>query len=123
VPRFGTAAAIAAFRTWLNDGFIPHARHGGIGKAEVAVLTSKFEGTGLEKEHMGQIHVPADCLTGDAGTGMDGLLERETGDEDDERYARDGAFGVFDAMRRDPKLLFSGLGYKVILADDRRNPA
>jgi hypothetical protein len=30
---------------------------------------------------------------------------------------------VFDAMRRDPKLLFSGLGYKVILGDDRRNPA
>jgi hypothetical protein len=72
---------------------------------------------------MGHIHVPADCLTGDAGTGMDGLLERETGDEDDERYARGGAFEVFDAMRRDPKLLFSGLGYKVILGDDRRNPA
>ena len=72
---------------------------------------------------MGQIHVPADCLTGDAGTGMDGLLERETGDEDDERYTRDGAFGVFDAMRRDPKLLLSSLGYKVILGDDRRNPA
>src|SRR3984957_17640827 len=102
---------------------MPHVRHGGRGKAEVAVLTSKFEGTGLEKEHMGQIHVPADCLAGDAGTGMDGLLEGESGDEDDERYARDGAFGVFGAMRRDPKLPLSGLGYKVILADDRRNPA
>src|SRR5437660_10564404 len=102
---------MAAFRTWLNGGFIPHARHGGMGKAEEAVLTSKFEGTGLEKEHMGQIHVPADCLTGDAGTGTDGLLERETGDEDDERYVRGGALGMFDAIRRDPKLVFSGLGY------------
>ena len=64
---------------------MPQVRHGGRGEAEVAVRISKFEGTGFEKEHIGQTHVPDDCFTADdAGSGVNGLLERETGDEEDE---------------------------------------
>jgi hypothetical protein len=81
-------------------------------------------GTGFEKEHIGQTHVPVDFpADDDAGRGVKGLLERETGDDDDERYARDGAFGLVDAMRREPGPFLSGLGYRVIFGEDLRNPA
>ena len=123
VPRFGTAAAIAALRTWLKAGFIPHVRHGGRGNAEVAVRASKFDGTGFENEHIKQTHVPDDCLLDGAGRGVNGLLERETGDEEDNWYGRDRGFSVLDAMRSDPRPFLSGLGYNVILAEDLRNPA
>ena len=74
-----------------------------MGKLELAVLVVKFGGIGFGKEHIGQIQVPDDCLTDDgAGRGANGLPERETGDGDDERYARDGGLSEFDAMRRDP---------------------
>lgn len=55
------AALIAAFSTVVKGGLIPHAKHGGSGTAAVAVAGSKFDGTGLEKEQIGQIHV---ALTG-----------------------------------------------------------
>lgn len=48
------AAAIVAFKIVANGGFIPHARHGGIGGDADA---SKLDGTGLEKEQMGHTHV------------------------------------------------------------------
>jgi hypothetical protein len=51
------AAVIAAFKTVVNGGFIPQARHGGIGVELVAVDGSKFDGTGLENEHMGHTQV------------------------------------------------------------------
>lgn len=51
------AALIAALRTVVNGGLIPQARHGGKLTAGVAVVVSKFEGTGLENEQMGQIQV------------------------------------------------------------------
>jgi hypothetical protein len=95
-----------------------------MGKLDVAVLASKLDGTGFEKEHIGQTQVPVDCLKdGEAGRGVNGLVERETGDDDDERYAREGALGVEDAMRRDPTPFRNGLGYNVIFAEDLRNPA
>jgi hypothetical protein len=119
-----TAAAIAAFRTWLNGGFMPQVRHAGMGEFEVAVLASKLDGTGFEKEHIGQTHVPVDCLSEyGAGRGVNGLLERETGDDEDERYARGGAFGVVDAIRSDPRPFLDGLAYSVTFGDDLRNPA
>ena len=114
---------MAALSTWLKGGFIPHVRHGGRGNAEVAVRASKFDGTGLENEHIGQTHVPDDDLADDAGRGANGLLDRETGDEEEEWYCRDRVFGVLDEMRRDPNPVISGLGYNVILGEDRRNPA
>lgn len=47
---------------------MPHARHGGSGVRAFAVAGSKFDGTGLEKEHIGQTHV---ALTdGAAGAGL-----------------------------------------------------
>ena len=75
---------MAAFRTTAKGGFIPHVRHGGIGNADVAFPASKLEGTGFEKEQMGHTHVPVDCLVGAAAGGMNGLLVRVTGDDEDE---------------------------------------
>lgn len=51
-------AAMAAFRTCENSGLIPHVRHGGSGKASVAMVGSKLEGTGFEKAQIEQIQVP-----------------------------------------------------------------
>ena len=69
-PRIGTgvlkgtegggrlaAPDIAAFRTRARGGFIPQAKHGANGLWTLAVAGSKFEGTGLENEHIGHIHV------------------------------------------------------------------
>jgi hypothetical protein len=52
------ALDIAALNTCENSGLIPHARHGAKGVFAFAVYVSKFEGTGLEKEHIVQIQVP-----------------------------------------------------------------
>lgn len=41
----------------VKGGLMPQARHGGSGTAAVAVAGSKFDGTALEKEQIGQIHV------------------------------------------------------------------
>lgn len=51
------AALIAAFRTVVNGGLMPHARQGGRCVAALAVAGSKFEGTGFENVHIGQIQV------------------------------------------------------------------
>lgn len=49
---------------------MPHARHGGMEVDAVAVVASKFDGTGFENEQIEQIHV---ALT---GCGDAGLLPR-----------------------------------------------
>lgn len=59
-------AAIAALTTCTVGGLIPQARHGGIGVRD-ARAGSKFEGTGLEKEHIGHTHV---ALVGGGGAGL-----------------------------------------------------
>lgn len=51
------AAAIVAFNTIVRGGLMPHARQGGSGVEAVAVAGSKLEGTGFEKEQIGQTHV------------------------------------------------------------------
>lgn len=61
-------AAIAALTTWTSGGFIPQARHGGRGVLSFAVLGSKLDGTGFEKEQIGHIQVAFGSLTG-AGEG------------------------------------------------------
>lgn len=43
---------------------MPQARHGGIGVDAFAVAGSKFEGTGLENEHIGQTQVALANLAG-----------------------------------------------------------
>jgi hypothetical protein len=95
-----------------------------MGKLELAVLVLKFDGIGFGKEHIWQTQVPVDCLKGgDAENGMNGLLEPETGDDDDERYALEAVLAVVDATRRNPTPFPNGLGNSVIFGEDRRNPA
>lgn len=76
-------AAMAALSTVANGGLMPQARHGGSGKASVAIVGSKLDGTGLEKEHMGQTQVPTTAGTSADETvdGLKGLVEREDGDD------------------------------------------
>lgn len=50
---------------------IPQAKHGGNGVFAFAVPGSKFEGTGLEKEQIGQIHVALGSLAAAAGVAAD----------------------------------------------------
>ena len=121
--RFALAAT-AAFRTVANGGLMPQARHGGSGKASVAIVGSKFEGTGFEKEQMGHTQVP---LTTGAGAGETagariGLAEREPGVEEDTTRWNCGDCGA-PALVIEPNPLLSGLGNKVTLADDLRKPA
>lgn len=94
--------AMAAFRTWVSVGLMPHARQGGRGVWAVAVAGSKVGGTGLEKLHITHTHVAA--VTGcDWGCRTRGL----------DRWDPLGAA----SMR------LGGLGTSVIFADDLRNPA
>ena len=78
-------ATTAAFSTRENDGLIPQARHGGSGKVSVAMVGSKLEGTGLEKEQIGHTQVPAirGKGTGVAVEGRNGLEEREDGEDEE----------------------------------------
>ena len=50
-------AAMVALSTWTSGGLMPHARHGGRGVRAFAVVGSKLEGTGFEKEQMGHTQV------------------------------------------------------------------
>lgn len=78
-------AAMAALSTSAKGGLMPQARHGGSGKVSVAIVGSKLDGTGLEKEHMGQTQVPATkgAAAGDAAEGRKGLGVREEGVEEE----------------------------------------
>lgn len=116
-------AVTAALSTVANGGLMPQAKHGGSGKASVAIVGSKFEGTGLENEQMGQTQVP---LT--TGAGVDetdkgrGLAEREAGVEEDTTLWNCGDCDA-PVLVIEPNPRLSGLGNKVTLADDLRNPA
>jgi len=70
LPDLFDIADIAAFTTWTRGGLIPQARHGGRGVLAFAIDGSKFEGTGLENEQIGQIHVALGSLDG-TGDGLD----------------------------------------------------
>lgn len=73
------AALIAAFRTVVKGGLMPHDRQGGTGVAAVAVVGSKLEGRGLENEQIGQIQV---ALIGFGDGDFCGVAECETGEYD-----------------------------------------
>ena len=113
------ALKIAAFRTRASGGFIPHAKHGANGLCALAVVGSKFEGTGFENEHIGQIHVaelagvgsgvgrwkpPSALDKGEAVVLLEGLLKPET-----------MRFWTDDRLE--------GFGTRVIFAEDFRKPA
>lgn len=121
VPRW-VAALIAALRTVVNGGLMPQARHGDRCVLAVAVAGSKFDGTGLENEQIGHIHVAltgfgegAWCVAADWGRGESGF----TGC----RVDGCGTAGLAVALRVLSLLFFCGLGYIVIFADDFKKPA
>lgn len=102
-------AAIAAFTTWTNDGFIPHARHGANGVRAFAAVGSKLEGTGFENEHIVHTHVAL-------GDGVGAGERRPSG------VVADGVWALGEADEtRDS--CFEGLGCNVILGEDFRKPA
>jgi hypothetical protein len=88
------------------------------------MVGSKFDGTGLEKEQMGHTQVPPTTGAGADGTGggRNGLADREVGVEEDKTLWKCGDCGV-PVLLIEPNPLLSGLGNKVTLADDLRNPA
>lgn len=98
---------------------IPHARHGARGVCAPAVVGSKFEGTGLEKEQIGQIQVPVLVGVDSAVGKRNGPSERESGD----------AVALLEGVLRLEKLLFwtedrlEGFGTIVIFAEDFKKPA
>ncbi len=59
-------AVMAALTTWTVGGVMPQARHGGIGVRE-ARAGSKLDGTGFEKEQIGQTQV---ALVSGGGAGL-----------------------------------------------------
>lgn len=75
---------------------MPQARHGGNGKASVATLGSKLEGTGLEKEQMGHTHAPttAGSVAGDTAGAWNGLVDREVGEDADATLEKCGDCGT-----------------------------
>lgn len=90
---------------------MPHAKHGGNGKEEFAFEESKFDGTGLEKEQIGQTHVPDDlgpsaCTEGD----RNGLLVLVTGEDEEDSTCTDLGLGESSRGRGEPKPCFNGLG-------------
>lgn len=73
------AAAIAALSTTANAGLMPQFRHGISGVEALKTAGSKFEGTGLENEHIEHIQVAFDR----GKEGRNGLFVLETGDEEE----------------------------------------
>lgn len=61
------ALDMAAFRTCVRVGLMPHARHGASGVCAFAVAGSKLEGTGFEKLQIVQTHVAVAAGGGSTG--------------------------------------------------------
>lgn len=113
------ALDIDALRTRAKGGLIPHAKHGASGVFSFEACGSKFEGTGFEKEHIGQIQV-AELAGGGSEVGRwKGLSARAKGDA---VALREGAARV-DTARFCAEDLLDGFGTRVIFADDFRKPA
>lgn len=102
---------MAAFRTSFHGGLIPHAKHGANGLCMFD--GSKFEGTALEKEHMGQIQVASLFGAGSAAGRWNGLS----------LLAGEGVTLRTGVLRLVIARLCVGFGISVIFADDLRNPA
>jgi hypothetical protein len=117
-------AAIAAFRTRAKGGVIPQARHGGNGKLSVAMLGSKLDGTGFEKEQMGHTHVPttAGSVAEDTAGARNGLVDREVGEDAEVTLENRGDCGT-PVLLILPKPRLRRFGYNVILGEDLRKPA
>jgi len=81
-------AATAAFSTREKGGLMPQARQGGRGKDSVAMVGSKLEGTGFEKEQIGHTQVPTTSGdgVGDIADDRNGLEARVVGVEEDATF-------------------------------------
>jgi hypothetical protein len=117
-------AAMAALSTKANGGLMPQARQGGNGKASVAIVGSKLDGTGLENEQMGHTQVPT--TTGKDGVGRaegrNGLVDRDAGEDADATLWNCGDCDT-PGLAILPKPRFNGFGNKVIFGEDFRNLA
>lgn len=116
------AADIAALRIVASGGLIPHAKHGGIFVDAVAVVASKFDGTGFENEQIEQIHV---ALT---GWGDAGFAPRSCASDGCTlagcRFEACGIDGlVASVLAGLSSLFFAGLGCRMIFGDDFKKPA
>jgi hypothetical protein len=118
-----TFAATAAFMTRGKSGTMPQVRHGGSGKASVAIVASKFDGTGFENEHIAQTQLPrSTCgVAIRVEASGNGLELRDPGEEEDATRCTAGEPAT--CCRRVPFPRFNGFGCKVTFADERRNPA
>lgn len=113
---------MAALRIVASGGLIPQAKHGGILVDAVAVVASKFDGTGFENEQIEQIHV---ALT---GWGDAGLVPRSCASDGCAlagcRFEACGIDGLVASVLADlSSLFFAGLGCRIILGDDFKKPA
>jgi hypothetical protein len=110
---------MAALRTWVKVGLIPHARHGGSGVWTFAVAGSKLDGTGLENVQM--VHTQVAVLGGGCSTGggLSGLSDCCSGEDVPLLDGAEPSPGERDC--NDVRL--EGLGMSVTLAEDFRNPA
>jgi hypothetical protein len=98
---------------------MPQARHGGNGVWALAVVGSKFDGTGFEKLQMGQTQVALFAGTGSDGGRWKGLSVRRAGEAVALLEGVDNpAICLFCVANR-----FEGLGTSVILGEDFKNPA
>ena len=113
------ALAIAALRTRAKGGLIPQAKHGANGACLVAVCGSKLDGTGFEKEHIGQIQVAVLAGEGSGVRRWNGLSVRDNGDA---VALLEGAVRL-DIDRFCLEDRFEGFGTRVIFAEDFKNPA
>ena len=113
------ALDIADLRTRAKGGLTPHAKHGANGVYSLAVWGSKFDGTGLDKEHIGHIHV-AVLAGGGSGAGKwNGLSVRDNGDA----VALLEGVARLDIARFWIEDRFEGFGTRVIFAEDFKKPA
>jgi hypothetical protein len=117
------ALDIAAFKTRASGGLTPHAKHGAKGVCSLAVVGSKFGGTGLEKEQMRHIQVAVLAGEGSGAGRWNGLSARDSGD----------AVALLDGVLRFDIARFciedciedrlDGFGTRVIFGEDFKKPA
>lgn len=110
---------MAAFRTCVKVGLIPHARQGGRGVWMFAVAGSKFDGTGFEKLQMVQTHVAVLEEGGSIEADRRGLSDRWRGDAVPFLDGVDESAGKRDCSED----RLESFGIKVTLGEDFRNPA
>lgn len=111
------AALIAALRTVVNGGLIPHARQEGRLVAALAVAGSKLDGIGFENVQMGHIHVALARLEDVEPWG------RLVSDCVGWRVDCWGAAGLDVVFLVESVFFFCGLGYIMSLGEDFKKPA